>query len=323
MSQGTSNLPPSRSWRDIRQGVSARAMSRAGRQRKAWAGVKAAVVGLLILGGCGGALVLYLMWEHEPAKLKEPVRMAPLRQVVFSTDGVLDPAWMGRALALPPKPTLMGLDLDALEQRLLASGQVQSVVLHRRFRDNTLVVTVRERTPVARLMVQEGAARPRMWLVARDGVIYEGAGYDQAELGRLPWLGGIALQRTARHGFRPIAGMDRVADLLSAARGLVPLLYANWEVVSLARLASDREILVRSRDIPEIVFDARGDFPRQLAKLDYIVATLRQQGGPPMARVDFSVGSQVPVELQESLSTAPAATSLPRTTSRSATTRDF
>jgi len=39
-------------------------------------------------------------------------------------------------------------------------------------------------------------------------------------------------------------------------------------VVSLARFASDQEILVRSTLIPEIVFDVRDEFPRQTGAVD-------------------------------------------------------
>ena len=122
----------------------------------------------------------------------------PLRQVVFATDGVLDRAWLDQTLALPGGASLMTLDLAALEDRLLASGQVQSVVLRRRFADNTLVVTVQERTPIARVMVQVGGTSPRPRLVARDGVVYEGVGYERTVLERLPWLDGVQLRRTAR-----------------------------------------------------------------------------------------------------------------------------
>ncbi len=298
MSREAAIPPPSRSWKDIRQGVSTRAMSRQGRRRMVWAGVKLAFGCVAGAGLVVAALVVYQTWVSDPARLKEPVKSVPLRQVIFSTDGVLERAWLDQTLALPRTASLMGLDLTGLERRLLESGQVQSVVLRRRFTDNSLEVAVHERVPVARLMVQSGDAVPRMRLVAADGVVYEGTGYDRTTLERLLWLDGVALRRSGRGGLEPIAGMDAVANLLRTAEGLVPRLYAGWRIVSLARLASDGEIIVRSRDVPEIIFDTDSGFPRQLAKLDYIVESMRAHGNPPVARIDFSVGSQVPVELQ-------------------------
>jgi len=301
------SIPPSaRSWKDIRQGVNKRAMAREGRRRLWLASAKAALVCAVVVG-CGCAvLAVYQMGQSDPGRLKEPVKAPPLQRVVFSTDGVLDRAWLDQALALPRTTSLMALDLAALERRLLASGQVHSVVLRRRFTDNALVVSVQERTPVARVMGQAGGDVPRELLVARDGVAFAGSGYDPATLARLPWLDGIELKRTAGRGYEPIPGMEPVAQLLAAGGALVPELANGWQVVSLARYASDAEIIVRSREIPEIVFDAEVSFPHQLAKLAYIVDSLHTHGDPPLARVDLAVGNQVPVELREAVSLQPA-----------------
>lgn len=318
------SMPPSsRSWKDIRQGVSARAMSREGRRRMMLASVKFAVLCAVVFGCVWGVFEVYATWEKDPTRLKEPVKAVPLKQVVFATDGVLDRAWLHQVLALPGNTSLMTLDLGVLERRLLASGQVRSVVLRRRFADNTLVVTMQERTPIARALVQIGGTTPGLRLVAGDGVVYEGVGYERPALERLPWLAGFQLRRAATSGFEPIAGMERIAALLAAAESLVPHLRTEWQVVSLARLATDQEIVVRSREIPEIIFDARGNFPRQLAKLDYIVDSLRTHGAPPMARVNLALGSQVPVELQETAPLQPARSALPPPSSQPKLRRDF
>ena len=287
------------------------------------AGVRLTAACVFGFGCVVAALVVYQTWVSDPARLKEAVKSVPLRQIVFSTDGVLERAWLDQTLALPRNASLMALDLTALEKRLLESGQAQSVVLRRRFTDNALEVAVHERVPVARLMVQSGDSAPQLRLVAPDGVVYEGTGYDQATLEQLPWLDGIALRRTARGGLEPIAGMERVANLLRSAQALVPRLYASWQVVSLARLGADNEIIVRSRDVPEIIFDAGRGFPRQLAKLDYIVDSIRTHGNPPVARIDFSVGSQVPVELQAAGSAKSDRYTLSSATSQPRQRRDF
>jgi len=287
------------------------------------ASVKFALLCAVLFAGAWAGFELYATWESNPERLKDPVKVVPLKQVVFATDGALTRAWLDQALALPRNASLMTLDLAALERRLLASGQVRSVVLRRRFVDNTLVVSTQERTPVARVMVQVGESTPGLRLVAADGVVYEGVGYERPALEPLPWLAGLKLRRAAAGGFEPIAGMDKVAALLAAAESLVPQLRADWQVVSLARLASDQEIEVRSREIPQIIFDARGDIPRQLAKLDYVIDTLHAHGAPPMARVNLALGSQVPVELQETAPLQPARSALPGPASQPKSRRDF
>ena len=327
MSLPAANSPLSRSWKDIRQGVNPRAMSREGRRRRIFAAAKFVTLCAVVAGAAWTGLEVYLTYESNPARLKDAGPSVPLKQVFFSADGVLDRGWLGQTLALPKGASLMKLDLAALEARLLASGQVQTVILRRRFTDNTLVVTVQERTPVARLMVQVGEMSPRLLLAARDGVVYEGTGYAPAALDLLPWLDGVQLRRTQRRGFEPIAGMDRIAALLTAAQGLVPDLCAGWQVVSLARFASDQEIIVRSREIPEIIFDARvdvrEDYPRQLARLNHIVEFLHTRGAPPMQRVNFALGSQVPVELQDTASSTPARSVRPKPASQPKQRSDF
>jgi cell division protein FtsQ len=326
MSLPAANSPLSRSWKDIRQGVNPRAMSKEGRRRRILAAVKFVMLCVVVVGVAWGGLELYLTWESNPTRLKDAGPSVPLKQVVFSSDGVLDRAWLDQTLALPKNASLMKLDLAALEGRLLASNQVQTVMLRRQFADNSLVVTLQERTPVARLMVQVGNTSPRLLLTASDGVVFEGVGYGPVAVEMLPWLADVQLRRTRRHGFEPIAGLDRIAALLTAAHGLVPDLCSGWHVLSLARFASDQEIIVRSGDIPkvmEVIFDARKDFPRQLARLNHIVEFLHTRGAPPMQRVNLALGNQVPVELQDIVSSTPPLSARPKPTSQPKPRRDF
>src|ERR1017187_5407406 len=119
-----------------------------------------------------------------------------------------------------------------------------------------------ERAPVARLQAQFADSAGRTLLVARDGVVFAGMGFDAARLDELPWLAGIKLAGTGGR-FAPIEGMNVVADLLAQARLEADPRYATWQVVSLARLQSDREIEVRTKPGTVIVFGADGDFALQ------------------------------------------------------------
>jgi cell division protein FtsQ len=223
------------------------------------------------------------------------VTQMPLKEVVLITDGVLTQDWLNGALAIPANSSLMELDLFALRDRLLRHGQVAGADLRREFPD-TLVVSLQERAPVLRAIVQESGVEPRSLLIARDGVAYEGSGYDSLMVNALPFLDGVKLVR-GRDGFVPVEGMAEVSDMISAAQNNAPHLFRSWRVVSLARLRDYNEIVVRTRDIPEIVFNRRQDFTRQLARLDYIVDYTRTQSEATVRKVDLSIGSQVPVEL--------------------------
>ena len=281
-------FPTVRTWRTIPQPVRPRAMSREGRKRFIRAAVRTTGLATLAVVGGWGALALAGAWRSEPKAIARAVGTAPLGRVDLRTDGLLTRAWVERTLDLPRSVTLMELDLPALQQRLLASGQVRSVVLTKNF-PSTLGVTIVERTPVAQLRAENG----RDFFVARDGVVFEGIGYDEAarKALTLPWLAGLKLERTDG-GFAPVADMDVVADLLALAQNRLPELYRTWTVVDLSRLADSGEIGVRSTDIGRVVFSATGDFLTQLARLDYV-----HDAGPlPLDTVNLSLGSQVVVD---------------------------
>lgn len=294
----TTASPPGRSWRNIRQEVSAPAMSRTGRRRQVFAWVKAGAIGTFLAAGAWGGYVVVHTWETDRAALAAAVHSEPVRDIVLITDGVLNQSWVSDTLALPKTASLMSLDLAALRDRLLQGGQVRVAVLARNFPD-ALVVTLQERTPVARIQADDGAGSPKQLLVAKDGVVYDGLNYDKQMLATLPWLDGIRLVRTG-HGFEPIAGMADVSALLSMAQLQAPDLYREWLVVSLARLADRDEIVVKAQDVPEIVFTRQRDYFKQLAQLDYVVSAARTQPEPLLLSVDLSLDGQVPVRLQRS-----------------------
>jgi len=295
MSKTTNTAPFARTWQDISQSVNPRAMSKVSRQRRlAWtlkfaglAGVVAAIV--------WGTIEIAETMGRSPNQPGLAESGPPLKEITLTTDGVLDRTWAGRALALPKNATLMALDLYALRTRLLAHGQIKAAVLARNF-PSTLALNIQERSPVARIQVQVGAAPPCAFLVARDGVVYDGKNYDPALLNTLPWLDGVRLVR-AGNGFAPVDGMDAVADLLATAHNQAEHLYRGFEVVSLARLASDGELVVRSKDIPEITFNTRDDYFRQLARLDYVLDLARTQPDKPLKSVNLANGLQVPVTI--------------------------
>ncbi|MBL9216556.1 MAG: FtsQ-type POTRA domain-containing protein [Opitutaceae bacterium] len=290
--------PPGRSWRNIRQEVQPVAMSRRGRRRRQLAWLKAGVLLTLAAAGGWGVHLAVHAWGHDRAALATAVHSDPVREVVLITDGVLTRAWVTAALALPRPSSLMALDLPTLRNRLLAHGQVRVAVLTRKFPD-TLVVTLQERTPVARVQAADGAGQPRQLLVARDGVVYDGVSYDRQMVAGLPWLDGIRLVRTAA-GFEPVAGMEDVSALLTTAQLQAPHLYREWLIVSLTRLAAADEIVVRSQGGMEAVFSRRRDYFKQLAQLDYVIDRTRETpAAPALLSVNLALDGQVPIRVQE------------------------
>ena len=288
-------------------------MSRGGRWRRVLAAARitalVAFVGAVAWGGWMIASSLRQDSPHMPAVAKAvPVRAPELKT---TRDGVLDDAWLARTLALRPGVSLMELDLEALRARVLADGQVLTATLTRQFPDR-LFVHVTERSPVARLRVQQ-AGFARDLLVARDGVVFAGSGFDPAMVETLPWLAGVSLVTEAGR-FQPIPRMSVVAQLLADAQLAADHLYQSWEIVSLARIESDDELEVTTKDHSIVVFSAKGGFFVQLAKLDYMLEQLARMP-PARVRIDLSLGRDVPVR------PLPAAAETPPVPARSAVLR--
>lgn len=282
-----------RSWRDIRQEVTPLAMSRKGRSRQRLQWFKVGTLFTLLGAGGWGIYTLVHSWETDRSALATAVHSEPVRNIALITDGVLTKKWVAGVLALPKTASLMSLDLETLRSRLLQNGQVWGAVVGRSFPD-TLVVTLQERTPVARVQAASDDGSPRQFMVARDGVVYEGVNYKQMVL---PWLAGIRLVKAA-HGFEPVAGMVDVATLLATAKHQTEWLYNTWQIVSLDRLEARDEIVVKARDIPEIIFTRKQDFSKQLAELDYVVDRVHVLSDPTLLSVNLTLDGQVPIRMR-------------------------
>jgi cell division septal protein FtsQ len=292
----TINVPTARSWRDIPQPVKPRAMSRGGKWRRAMAAIRVTLVVAFITAAVGAALwMVVTLSATSPAP--GVAKAGPMKPPELRTtrDGVLDNTWLQRILALPAGVSLMELDLDKLRARVLADTQVITATITRNFPDR-LVVAVTERTPVARVRV-DASGDPRDLLVARDGVVFAGYGFDRGVFESLPWLDGISLGLDGKN-FKPIAGMGTVAQLLADAQFAAAHLYATWQIVSLARLESDREIEVTTKDGSTIIFGATGDYYLQLLRLDTIADRLEMLPGA-RARIDLSLGREVPLMIEQ------------------------
>jgi hypothetical protein len=274
-------------------------MSREGRRRLVWSTLRLSIAVSVLAGvAFGGWQVTRALRENS--RNAPAVAAVPLNLPKLQTDGFLasDPEWLIRALALPKNATLMGLDLEQLRDRLLSQGQVNTAILTKVF-PATLKVRITERTPIARVMAQLAGGEPKAFLVARDGVVFAGVGYEEPLLNTLPWLEPLKLARDG-DGFVPISGMGVVADLLGKAKLEAEHLYSGWRVVSLARLNTDAEIEVRTTTGATIVFSATSDYFSQIANLDLAMDKLNAQG-VAFKRINLANGRDVTVTLDKPL----------------------
>jgi cell division protein FtsQ len=297
MNHSINPIEAPKNWRAISQSVKPRAMSRGGRWRFFLSGLR--ITGMaLVIGGLGwGAWTVNAALQEDPRRVPALAKTVPMRAPELQTtrDGVLDQAWLARTLELPRGVSLMEIDLERLRSRLLLDQQVLTADLTRIFPDR-LRVRITERAPIARVRIDEKGTESDL-LVARDGVAYFGTGYDPKMLASLPWFEGMGLARYGI-GYRALADLEPVARLLADAQFSAPHLYATWRTISLAHLVTDNEIEVTTKAGVVANFSAKGEFFLQLAKLDHIISEKLAHVAYRTARIDLSLGREVPVMIQ-------------------------
>ncbi len=295
MNKEPSEIPSPKHWSQLAQGMKSSAMSRGGKLRRTtsflrWAGVAVVVGGVM----WGGWEVMQALQEN-PLKSPAGAKTVAVKNIELKTDGVLDNAWLVRTLALPKDVSLVELDLQRLRLKLLASGQVNAAALTK-FYPDTLKVALSERSPVVRVKAEWRGEQVTL-LVARDGVVFEGTGYEPALIDSLPWLDGVKLSRVDDQ-WNALGNIAVVAELLSCAQRNTDHLYKMWQVVSVARLEQYGQIEIRTKQGTTVVFGANADsFFQQIAKLDYQWEMFASLPTPPV-RVDLSLGRDVSVAFQ-------------------------
>lgn len=280
--------PSSRSWQEIRQSANRKVVT-AHARRKILKGAFRGVLAVATAGGVAAAVYFgFGYWQEGVQKMNTVLPAQPLREIVFTTDGVLSKQWVESVLALADETDIMSIDIQQKKRRLEGYGQVKSAVI-RRLSDR-LAVSIQERSPILRLRIRDEDGGVLELLVDGNGHVYEGLAYDRFEISTLPFLAGVILQRSG-DGFRRLPRIDQVEDLLATAQRNFPSHYRSWKVVD---LSEPDLIKIRSEDFEEIVF-AAGRYTEQLKWLDLIVESNRRQMVGLQERVDLSLGNQVVV----------------------------
>ncbi len=280
------------SWRAISQSARQVKVSRIAKQRYFRLVCRSFAACLLLVALGATVWGAFRVVEEGSKKITSIIPSSPVETVDVSTDGVISETWVLDRIDLPAGQPLMDVDIHALKEDLERHRQIRRAVVSRRLPDR-LVITLEERIPMLRMAARDSEGRRLNLLVAEDGTIYQGVGYNRAFLGSLPYISGVQVRREGG-GFRRLEGMEPVADLLALARSEAPNLYASWEVVSCADLPL---IKIRSDEITEIVF-RNEDFVEQIKRLQALLLhKQREMSGMPYGRVDLSLGrdADVPV----------------------------
>src|SRR5690606_22442883 len=138
-----------RSWREIRQSANRKVVTVHARKRMLRRSMRGLMAVTTVAGVAAATYFGFGHWQHGLQKLNTVLPPQLLREIVFTTDGVLSKAWVEEVLALPENPEIMSIDIHRKKADLEEHGQVKSAVI-RRLPDQ-LVIDIRERRPVVRI----------------------------------------------------------------------------------------------------------------------------------------------------------------------------
>lgn len=289
---------PDRSWRKLqkntrraRRPITLAALFRQGRRWALWGGVAVGSAALLAIA------VTTFFWVREGLYM-EALPSEPVREITFTSNGVLDQRWYVHQFRAPYGKPLLAVDIDKLKETLEATGQIEQADVQRVFPDQ-LQITVTERFPLLRARVQTSQGRVDLLLDAH-GYPYVGSGYARDEIDDLPYLAGVRL-RKENGSYQPIPHMGPIAELVRVARDVYPAIYDDWRHVSLESYYEGTRdpgsvIKISGQRVDETIF-APYEMTMQMERLARTLDHLRSQGDIRVARIDLTTGAQVAVKV--------------------------
>lgn len=289
-------LKKTATWQGIEQSSRSRGVSDQAKQRRLsfwikWGGLALAFIGLIALGGYGIYSLKTKSYLGGFARSVEDIE--------FETDGVLTKTWFCMAMPLVDKNGLMKVDIFSIKEALEAKGQICSAIVERQFPD-TLKVTLEEHKPILKVVAVNDMGKHEGYLISDQGHIYKGWGYSRNFLKGLLFVDGIELTPEG-DGFKPLAHMESVVDMLQTVRAHKPALYAHWRSISLKYLkvgvkGLDAYFKIKTRGGRELLFTPN-DFLVQLNRLETILRYMNDDDIASIKQIDLSVDGQAAVSI--------------------------
>jgi hypothetical protein len=284
-------------WKKLAPKSSRRPASRAALRKRLTSAAR--VFLLLVLFGSLG----YGIWwidklarsDSGPIDLTGPGM--PISGISFQSDGVLSDSWFKNWFGPLRGRTLMELDIEEMQENLVAEDQISFARVTRAFPD-TLRIELNERHPilVLRLGAKSGAIQD--WLVSPDGTLYLGTGYPRSTLSLLPSLSVDPLllrPKKEGKGYERLEGIPPIAPLLDLVRRDYPGIYRDWHVVSYERPnATDpgAHVRIRSGRVRSLRFSP-GNYAVQMRRLHYLLLEPKLRRSPVIDSIDLSHGRSV------------------------------
>jgi len=288
-----SDLSLSAGWKSLKSKSSRRPVSRPALRKKLNFGFKFSLLTILFATGLSALIwVVFLEEEMGGETLKFSGSAVPIKQIQFSSDGVLSHQWFARWLGPVRQKSLLDIDLEELHAELLKEEQITGAQISRVF-PAKLVVRIKERHPVLVLRLKDKKTGFKDWFVSADGSVYRGEGYSNSRISTLPSLkvspADLKLDASGE-GFQKLSGIPYVAPLLELARRQYPDFYRDWSIISYDRPSENdpgAHILVQSKKVGRIRFAPSG-YASQLRRLRYLLTEPRFSQSHFVRSIDLS-----------------------------------
>lgn len=222
-----------------------------------------------------------------------------VKRVLFYTDGVLDETWLSGVIQINRNMRLIDINIFEIKHSLEEFDQVVKAEVVRVFPD-ALRIEIEEEIPIFKLKMQSSEGVDFLRCVGQTGVVYDGIGYSEDFLGQLPYL---IPHRHSNQKYLPINGLNYVAPLLDLLEKEGLMERIRLQSISLESFSGDADfpgqiIEINSGLIPRILFSAYNDYPKQIARLNYILSYLNGSGNREVERVDLSLRDSAAVQFK-------------------------
>ena len=268
------------------------------------------VAAVLLIGGTWGARVAQDRWLHRVERLA-------LKQILIQREGLLAEEELRRLAGVEVGRNVLTVDLFQVRQRLLRHPRIEDARVEIEFPD-LLRLSVRERTPVARILLPPLGSAQAYYLVDELGAVF------------LPFRRGDAPQEVleAEAALPNLVGVNLASvgsgkqfedeRVLAALRWLAA--FERSPMISLARVVevdiSEAGILrVLTGGGSRITMAAQRDYGRQLSEW-FSVNQFGRQQGLAIAQLDLSVTNHPPLRWAEPGAVNPEPVPAPRPTKR-------
>ena len=222
-----------------------------------------------------------------------------VKRVLFYTDGVLDETWLSGVIQIYQNMRLMDINIFEMKQILEGFDQVSQAEVIRIF-PYALRIELEEEMPMFKLKMKTNEGVEFLRCVGKTGVVYEGIGYTEDFLSGLPYL---IPYRHSKQKYLPINGLNYIVPLMDLLKESGLSERIRLQSISLESFSGDKElpgqiIEINSDLIPRILFSAYNDYPKQIARLNYILSYLNGSGNREVERVDLSLKDSAAVQFK-------------------------